>query len=600
MLKLLEINIPNDKSLPEIIKTFTPEENYLMIKIGSECLVEGREAISKLTQQEITQKIKEETKKDLMKLEQEILLERETSKRCEDKVKNIYEREREREKERYDSLLSEKESEINKFRCICEKIYQENLIKIKELESTLTLEREIKKLKEQEKVNLYEIKINNLIEQIKTYETNTEELIKNKMKQELGTYVTLLEENKTQMEKINETFEKSKNNYETEIEQLNKKINIQNEELRIHKDENSVLFNNRLSQEREKYMSLLDEKQKNVDKIRETYENFLTNNNKSTSLKGSEGEKKFEEYADTFKDFKGFKLHDKHTQGGEGDFHLNFEEFNVLVDAKNYKKKVPIDQREKIKKDLLKNEHIHFGWLVSLNTSIDKYDRSPIMYEWINTTQCVVYINNLSSFEDPQKILRIVWFTCNELCKLTKDIDFDESELSELRENNFKLMDKIRNFRKTIKELNTSLNVSKNIVQVMDDELRSMLESETNEIVCSNISLFDDWWDVNIEVTNDKSTIISTDLWTRFKQENKIMISEMNITGDKFKQYIKTKVSLSSIILKNKNANSAFDIKGIKLKERKAVVVEEKIELELNDHVLNKKKITNNKKAKPL
>jgi hypothetical protein len=37
----------------------------------------------------------------------------------------------------------------------------------------------------------------------------------------------------------------------------------------------------------------------------------------------------------------------------------------------------------------------------------------------------------------------------------------------------------------------------------MDDELRGILEAETNEIVTSNISLFDDWWEVNIEVVNE-------------------------------------------------------------------------------------------------
>jgi len=65
----------------------------------------------------------------------------------------------------------------------------------------------------------------------------------------------------------------------------------------------------------------------------------------------------------------------------------------------------------------------------------------------------------------------------------------------------------------------------------------------------------------------------------------------MNITGDKFKQYIKTKVPLSSIILRNKNANSAFDVKGFKMREQKEIVLEEKIELELNEEVLKKKKI---------
>ena len=254
-------------------------------------------------------------------------------------------------------------------------------------------------------------------------------------------------------------------------------------------------------------------------------------------------------------------------------------------------KKVPVDQREKIKKDLLKNEHLHFAWLVSLNTSIEKFDKAPIMYEWINTTQCIVHINNLSSFEDPKKILRIVWFTCKELYRFIEDVNYDETEMMDLKESNFKMMDKVKNIRKTIREINTSMNSTRNLIQVMDDELRAILETETSEIVTSNFSLFDDWWEQNLEITNDESLVASTDLWTRFKQENKLMINEMNITGDKFKQYIKTKVPLSSIILRNKNSNSAFDVKGMKLKELKNVVIEEITELELNEEVLKKKKV---------
>jgi hypothetical protein len=53
-------------------------------------------------------------------------------------------------------------------------------------------------------------------------------------------------------------------------------------------------------------------------------------------------------------------------------------------------------------------------------------------------------------------------------------------------------------------------------------------------------------------------------------------------------------VPLSSIVLRNKNANAAFDVKGLKLKGLKEAVVqekiEEKIELELNEDVLKKKK----------
>jgi hypothetical protein len=157
-------------------------------------------------------------------------------------------------------------------------------------------------------------------------------------------------------------------------------------------------------------------------------------------------------------------------------------------------------------------------------------------------------------------------------------------------------MDKVRNIRKSIREINTSMNATRNLIQVMDDELRGILEAETGEIVASNFSLFDDWWEQNLEVTNDESLVASTDIWTRFKQENKLMISEMNITGDKFKQYIKTKVPLSSIILRNKNANSAFDLKGFKMREQKEVVVEAISELELNEDVLKKKKVVKKEK----
>jgi hypothetical protein len=138
----------------------------------------------------------------------------------------------------------------------------------------------------------------------------------------------------------------------------------------------------------------------------------------------------------------------------------------------------------------------------------------------------------------------------------------------------------------------------------MDDELRGILEAETSEIVASNFSLFDDWWELNLETVNEEIIVSSTDLWARFKQENKNFINDMDISGDKFKQYIKTKVPLTSIVLRNKNSNSAFDIKGFKMKETEKKVnekldeIKEKITLELNEEIIknDKKKVVKNKK----
>jgi hypothetical protein len=56
---------------------------------------------------------------------------------------------------------------------------------------------------------------------------------------------------------------------------------------------------------------------------------------------------------------------------------------------------------------------------------------------------------------------------------------------------------------------------------------------------------------------------------------------------------VKSKVSMSSITIKNKNVNSAFDIKGMKLKSIQNVVIEkltEKIELDFFENIIDVKK----------
>jgi len=51
-LKIINITIPEERSLPDIISTFSPEENYIMLKIGSQCLEEGRKSVIGFSQKE--------------------------------------------------------------------------------------------------------------------------------------------------------------------------------------------------------------------------------------------------------------------------------------------------------------------------------------------------------------------------------------------------------------------------------------------------------------------------------------------------------------------------------------------------------------------
>jgi hypothetical protein len=120
--------------------------------------------------------------------------------------------------------------------------------------------------------------------------------------------------------------------------------------------------------------------------------------------------------------------------------------------------------------------------------------------------------------------------------------------------------------RKIMREINTTLNTTRNMLHQIDDEFKDILVSETEKLVESNYSIFDDWWDTNIELTNEDNKLLSTDLWIKFKQDNKTSLNEFDFTTEKFRKYLKTKVQMSNIILKNKNTNSAFEIKGIKWK----------------------------------
>jgi hypothetical protein len=70
------ITIPDKDVVPEIISSFSPEENILMLKIGSDCLREGRNVVAGFTQKEIYNKIKDESKEEVKKLEMDLIVQR--------------------------------------------------------------------------------------------------------------------------------------------------------------------------------------------------------------------------------------------------------------------------------------------------------------------------------------------------------------------------------------------------------------------------------------------------------------------------------------------------------------------------------------------
>lgn len=480
---ILQISIPNNKIIPNIISTFTSEENYIMLQIGSNAITEARKSVISLSNKKISEEYK---------------------------------------------------------------------VKINELENEINNEKQLALRLNERMMSNYEEKINKLNEKIK------------KMTNEI------LEKNKEPEEMMNEEIEKIKNKYEILFEEKKKEL-----EYKFNSDIQQIKYKNELlieEKEKIKYKcnSLLEEKEKQIISLRDTFDRALSqinNSSSSTVAKGKKGESTFYDLANTFKDFNEFRIQDKHSEAGSGDFHLHFEKFDVLVDAKNYKDAVNKTQKDKIRKDLIRNEHINIAWLVSLNTRIIGHDRLPIMYEFINTRQCIIYVNNLMGDEIPDKLLRMTWLVSCEVydkIQLSNMENVDEDELNILKNKYYNLFDKIKNIKSIIRELNTTIGIFKKQVESLNFEVLRMLEMETNTTMETDYPMIDEWWNLHIEYTDEDVQLISTNLWNIFKQDNKELIKNNEITSDDFKKYIMSKLSSDNYTMKSKS--SSIIINNHKLK----------------------------------
>ena len=449
-MKILNITIPDDKILD--ISGFSLEENYMMLKIGSECLLEGRKVVVGLTQKDIYNKVKEESREEVQRLELDILVERELKIKMEEQIKKMY------------------ESQIEKIRNQME---------------TMSV-------------------------QIKSYELQNNDLIK------------------------------------VEVEKAKEKFDL-----------------------------ILQEKDKQNQLNREVFdkaEKLITKSiSKSSSAIGDDGENIFENLSETFKDFAGYKIENKSKQGHKGDFHLFFEDFNVLVDSKNYSGNVQKKEVTKIESDLMINDNMNFAWMVSLNTNICEYNRFPIMTKWITTdvgVKCILFINNLLEHKDPRNILRQAWSMCQDFYKLTKKVYKEDGELEKYREKDLLYKKQIEKMQDRTDEIRRGLNISFNILKHMDNDLLEMLSLMSNDIVKNKYEMnnkIKEWWNSNIEYIGNESKMTSTEIWNKFKRENKEYILENKITIELFKDVITNIVDSSTYIEKSKK--NAIEFIGFKFKE---------------------------------
>ena len=205
---------------------------------------------------------------------------------------------------------------------------------------------------------------------------------------------------------------------------------------------------------------------------------------------GNIGESKFREIAvESFKFFEEFDILDMANKTSKGDFHLLFKEFNVLVDVKNGGTTIENPVIEKMRRDLLANDMM-FGWLVSMNTNIRKFDKFPITVEWLRNDKCLIYVNSLMLHDSPVEFLRLVWNFCNMISLLFKQntttnqdmkLIYDNIKKMEaiMKEENTIINDMIKNGQK-LKEMN---NTNKEMIRDNLNDKSTELMNTTNMCV---------------------------------------------------------------------------------------------------------------------
>ena len=474
-LRTINITVPADEVLPDIMSTFTPEENLFMLKIGSNCLKEGRSAVAGLTQKEIYNKIKDETRGEIQKLELDLLVEKELK-----------------------SVISEETSKM----------------------------------------------------------------------------------------------------YQKQIDNMEQQLNILRKQIKMYEGDNQEFVRSEVEKERKNYEFMLGEKDKQLNKVMDNYDKFIKQNEVKSSKKiGDEGEDTFILLSDTFKDFPGYKLEKKAHQAHKGDVHLFFKDFNVLVDLKNYSGSVQKKELDKIEHDLSINDTMDFAWLISYDSNVSDWNRFPIMYKWIvteNRLKCVVIVNNLNLNKNPVDVLRNVWGITFELNKMINKTKVEEKDVQDMQERDYNVVQKIKTAQKRLSELRRSVMSMSQITKDIENDIVDALSLLSNEMVKNesekNVKL-KEWWDLNIEIDNSDNKLTSTEIWTRFKKDNKEYVDEHKLLIDDFKNYIKVFIDVDKYVEKNKKG--LIEFMGFKFKE--ILLVSEPIEIEITmpNVVQPKKKVVN-------
>jgi hypothetical protein len=423
--------------------------------------------------------------------------------------------------------------------------------------------------------------------------------IYNKVREEANGEIKKLEMDLLVQKSLTEnTIEQTRKIYESQINRLQEKLVELTNNLTENLNNNKYKIQQEIDKEKDKYKILMENKEKQVLRITENYEKILQQQVETKSSKkiGDEGEDNFVLLSETFKDFLGYKIEKKSHIAHKGDFHLFFDRFNVLVDLKKYSGIVQKKEIEKIEHDLSMNDTMDFAWLISYDSNVSEWNRFPIMFKWIMTNmglKCIVIVNKLNAHNNPMEILRMVWNMTYEIYVMLKNTKDNENNelLKQTEERDYAMIQKIKTIHKKSSDMKRNALSMLQISKDIEDDLLDTISLFTNEMSKKNIDKgikVEEWWNENYVKTDNKDLkLTSTEIWTKYKKENRQFIEDNNLTTDVFRDYLKDIIDGTNYVEKSKRG--VIEIVGYKMKELTNIIKDEKMELELDEKKMEKK-----------
>lgn len=529
---MLSVKVPENSIIPHEIKSFTDNENLIMILVGIK-------AVNTMKYNDMSE--------EMMKIrnEYDIMLESKNDEIC--LMKKVFDEliveDRVRNETNLKKMLALEKEQV----CSNYNDYQERIVELgnKVIASNTELHLIEKDVKYNNEINELRFK-NEIVSKIKEKED------------EYKKEIELCKENMYLKEK------EYINNQHNFRENENKKVlSLQSEIIEMK----TLLCSSLVEREKEKNSYLLDTIATNTKSIRDInslVENLqLQSNTNKSNVRGSLGENYFLNLAlNTFSDCSNFEIVDKAKTPHSGDFWLKFDKFTIMVDSKNYiDTPVPSRDRQKLKNDIQCNQHIKIAWLVSMDQPILTYSNYPFMID-IDDGVCYCYINSLMKSENPGNLLRMAWYASNFVHEHLLNVDSEINQLGKYQKNELRIRGILSRMLLQSKERFATLNQLTENFKLADSDIRDCLNEEIRDVRTQHIEVIENWWLLNT-IKFDGNKMKTNDIHKKFisNEDNR----KYGIDADMFKQILRSiRILSEDEIIRGKTDKAQYIIVGYK------------------------------------